>query len=177
MSTQLGATSTQSQAHLNPREQGTAHVRFESAVIQSVDHLNQIAADPANAGRTFQVTKEVFDYFYQRIRFFPRPTGDIERINRLLGTEFDENEPGGMTRSCVCQNCGHEFSFADHVESALRMGVHTADELRYILAGDKFFLTVDTDKPREVLCLNCEQKSFVPHCCYGTRDYAYVEPE
>jgi len=82
-----------------------------------------------------------------------------------------------MTRTCVCQQCGHEFSFADHIESAMRMGLHTADDLRRLFVGDKYFLTVDTDKQREVLCLNCEERTQVPHCCYGTRTYGYAEAE
>lgn len=150
------------------------HIRFESAVIQRVNHLNQIASDPANAGRTFQVTKEVFDHFFEQIQFLPRHPEDIFRINDLLGLSLSEDEPCGMTRVCSCQHCGHEFSFADHVEASMRMGLHTAADLRKLFDGDKYFLTIDTDKKREVLCLSCGEKSWVLHCCYGSKTYAYA---
>jgi hypothetical protein len=177
MDTQFGVAPVHQADNLNSVDQGPVHIRFESAVIQSVDHLNQIAADPVNAGRTFQVTKEVFEHFIQKLRFLPKPEGDIQRINRLLGIALAENESCGMTRTCICQRCGHEFSFADHVESALHMGLHTAEDLKQLFVGSKYFLTIDTDKQRDVLCIKCGEKSLLPHCCYGSKTYGYAEAD
>jgi hypothetical protein len=41
MGTQYGVAPVQRVDHRNPVDQGTVHIRFESAVIQSVDHLNE----------------------------------------------------------------------------------------------------------------------------------------
>ena len=50
---ELGSTSVAKA--LESKNDGPVHIRFESASIHSIDHMNRIAAAPANAGRTFQV--------------------------------------------------------------------------------------------------------------------------
>lgn len=142
--------------------------------VATIPQMEQLATDPLNAGRTYPVSKSVFDHFFAKLTFLPDPVGEADRINQLLGTAFPSTEAGGMTRSCKCSSCSHEFTFADHIESSIRMGVHTPDELRQILTGPVYFLTVDTDRTREVICVKCGTKSVVPHCCYARRTYAYV---
>jgi hypothetical protein len=92
-----------------------------------------------------------------------------------LGVTVNENDPIGMTGICVCQHCGHNFSFTDHVESAWSLGVHTIDDLKWIFTGDKYFLTVVTEKQRQLLCPDCGTKSLFPRFCYVGNNYAYAE--
>lgn len=151
-----------------------AKVNIERSIVDTVERMDALADDPDNEGRTFEVTRPVFEHFFKLLKFLPRPADDISRINNLLGTAFTQEEPGGITRICACEHCGHEFSFADHVQSALRMGVHTREVLKEILAGEKYYLTVDTEKPRAVLCVNCSRITLMAHCCYGGSTYGYA---
>jgi hypothetical protein len=176
MHTQLESASASVAESLEATNESTVRVRFDSESIQSVERMKQIVADPANAGRTFQITKEVYDHFSQKLHILPNPPNDIQRINRLLGLALDENEPCGVTGTCVCLHCGHEFSFAYHIEAALRMGLHTADDLkRLFVAGDKHFLAVVKDVQREMLCVKCGVTSVFPRFCYTTRTYTCAE--
>lgn len=176
MHTQLESTSTSAAESLEAKKETTIRVRFDSDCIQSVDGMEQIVADPANAGRTFQITKEVYDHFRQKLHILPNSPNDIQRINRLLGLALNEDEPCGVTGTSVCPHCGHGFSFADHIEAALRMGLHTADDLkRLFVAGDKHFLAVVKDAQREMLCVKCGVTSVFPRDCYTTRTYTCAE--
>jgi hypothetical protein len=149
--------------------------RLEGAAVQSISEMNRIAGDPANAGRTFHVTKEVFDHFSQKLHLLPGPPDVIPRINSLLGIDLSEDERCGMTGVCVCPHCAYELSFADHVESVVRMGLHSTEDLARLFTGDKYFLTVATEKGREMLCPKCDTKSFFPRFCYVSKMYAYAE--
>lgn len=155
-------------------QHGKVRIGIERRVVQTVEEMTAIADDPVNAGRTFEVSQEVFEHFRRLLSFLPRTAGEIERLNSLLGTTFDESATIGMTRACVCQHCGHEFTFSDHVEAAMQMGLHTRDELKRILDGDHYYLTVDTEKPRAVLCVSCKEVSLTPHCCYAGSSYGYA---
>src|SRR5688500_9412128 len=90
-------------------------IRPERHVVQSVAEMQQLIADPDNAGRTFPVAKEVFDFF-RHTEYLPAPKGEAERISKLLGFQLMDGT-FGMTRTCVCEHCGHSFCFADHVDS------------------------------------------------------------
>jgi len=176
MRTQLESASASVIESIETKNEGTIRVRFDSDCIQSVESMEQMVADPANAGRTFQITKEVYDHFSRKLHLLPNPPNDIQRINRLLGLSLDENEPCGVTGTCVCPHCGHRFSFADHIEAALRMGLHTADDLkRLFMAGDRHFLAVVKDVQREMLCIKCGVTSVFPRFCYQTRTYSCAE--
>lgn len=173
-------TSTLQSSPVQPLHRPTQHkdgsvkIRVESAAIPSIEKMEQIVADTENGGRTFQVAKDVFDHFARKHIVVPCPPEDIERINKLLQITMDDLERTGMTRPCLCQHCGHDFSLADHVESSLRMGIHTRDELGQILTGNKYYLTVDTDRPRAILCVSCDEITLAAHCCYTTENYAYA---
>lgn len=160
-----------------PKEERRIRFRFDSASIESIEQMYQLVKDPVNAGRTFRVTKEVFDHFDQKVipRLLPNPPGDIARINRLLGINLPDTELVGCTGSCECIHCGHKFSIADHVESVLRMGLHSAEDLKQLFTGSGHFLTVITSKGREMLCPKCDTKSAFPRFCYSTRQYTYAE--
>jgi hypothetical protein len=149
-------------------------VHFEKTVIGSIDEMSRAASKAENAGRTFEVTQPVFKHYAAKLKVLPNTAGDIKHINHLLGASLSASSAMGLTRVCTCANCGHQFTFADHIESAIMIGAHSAAELRTILSGGKFHLTVDTEKPREIQCPKCQVKSFQPHCCYVTDDYAYV---
>lgn len=159
-----------------PEQQTTVHrFRFDRDPIDSIDDMYRIVKEPGNAGRTFQVTKEVFQHFDQKLHLLPNPPDDISRINRMLGTSFPCDTRMGMTGVCICPECGHNFSFADHVESVLRMGLHTAEDMKRLFTGDQYFLTVATQQGREMLCPKCDTKSLHPRFCYSTNGYAYGE--
>jgi len=171
-------TAQQNTASIDPasqEHQGTSlRIRLESNVIQLVEQMKALIAAPGNAGRTFRVSQQVFEYFNERHTLLPREPGEMARINALVGTHFDESERAGMTRPCVCQHCGHSMSFSDLVESAVKMGVHTPPELAEILAGSSYYLTVDTDKPRAIRCVRCDEITMAPHCCYANSSYGYA---
>ncbi|HEU0174388.1 MAG TPA: hypothetical protein VFV58_09000 [Blastocatellia bacterium] len=178
MRTQLEYASTSVVESLESKNESTVRARFDSDCIQSVERMKQIVADAVNVGRTFQVTKEVYDHFSQKLHVLPKPPDDIQRINRLLGLALDENDPCGVTGTNVCPHCGHEVSFADHIEAALRMGLHTVDGLkRLFVAGDKYVLTVVADVHREMLCVKCGVTSAFPRFCYRTSTYCCAEAD
>lgn len=172
----LTVASRQGQSAIKTSVEPERKIEVHGSIVSSVGRMKEIAADPRNAGRTFQVAADVFEFFLRQLIILPRAEGDIQRINMLLGTHFDETYPGGLTRSCRCQHCGHQYSYADHVESALEMGVHSQAQLRDLFSGHRYFLTVDTDKPRQVLCISCKRVSGMTHCCYATSSYGYAAP-
>lgn len=149
-------------------------LRFDTECIDSIEVMDRIIADPANGGKTYQVTQDVFTHFSERLRILPSPPDDIPRINRMLGTDFPADSRMGLTNECICPSCGHGFSFADHIESVVRMGLHTATDLKRLLTGNRYFLTVATDRGREMLCPKCDTKSLFPRVCYATTLYAYA---
>jgi hypothetical protein len=151
---------------------------FDAEPIGSLDQIEAIMGNPANHGRTFHVTKEVFDHFNEQLRPQITPTSpeDIARINRLIGTNFPGDVVMGFKGDCVCPNCNQNLSFADHVESVIRMGLHSPDDLRRLLSGTQFFLTVGIEQTREMLCTKCGAMSLIPRRCYSGSSYAYAEP-
>lgn len=165
-----------------PAETSTQHAtgvrrfRFDTPPIDSILHMEQIVNDPAKAGKTFHVTKEVFEHYKNRLHLLPGPGDDIARINRLLGTNFPDNEVMGMTGFQTCPHCGHKFSFADHIESVLRMGLHTAADIKQLFTGGQYFLTVATKEKRDMLCPSCDTVASLDRYCYQTTTYAYAEP-
>jgi hypothetical protein len=116
----------------------------------------------------------VFDHFSNKLKLLPRPDDDIPRINQMLGIDLPQDSRCGMTGVCVCQHCGHNFSFADHVQSVIRMGLHKAEDLARLFTGDLYSLTVATKKGREMLCPKCDKMSLFPRFCYATSQYAYA---
>lgn len=177
MYTQTRTTSTPTHQSAETNTENLVRLRLEGNTVQSISEMNRIVNDPVNAGRTFQVTKEVFKHFSQKLHLLPGPPDVISRINGLLGIDLSKDERCGMTGVCVCPHCAHEFSFADHVESVVRMGLHSTEDLKRLFTSDKYFLTVATEKGREMLCPKCDTKSFFPRFCYVTRTYAYAEAD
>ncbi len=165
------------QSRAGGQETMVRRFRFDGDIIKSIEDMYRIVTESTNAGRTFHVTKEVFDHFHQKLHLVPNPPDDISRINHLLGTDFPSDTEMGMTGVCICPKCEHRFSFADHVESVLRMGLHTAEDMKQLLSGDQYFLTVATKQGREMLCPKCDTKSFYPRFCYKGNGYAYAEPD
>jgi hypothetical protein len=177
MYAQANPTTTPATQTTGSNKENLVRLRLGGDAVQSISEMNRIANDPTNAGRTFHVTKEVFEYFSQKLHLLPGPPDVIPRINRLLGINLSEDERCGMTGVCVCPHCAHEFSFADHVESVVRMGLHSTEDLKRLFTGDKFYLTIATEKGREMLCPKCDTKSFFPRFCYRTSTYAYAEAD
>lgn len=171
MSTELETTHKPSATAPAP---GVRRFRFDTAPIDSIVHMEEIARDPAKAGKTFQVTKEVFQHFANRLHLLPGPPDDVARINQMLGTNFPDNEVMGMTGFQICPHCGHKFSFADHIQASLRMGLHTAEDIRQLFTGNQYFLTVATHEKRGMLCPGCDMVADVSRDCYLTQTYAYA---
>jgi hypothetical protein len=170
MSTELKSAPTAAPAT------GVRRFRFDAPPIDSIVQMEEIARDPEKKGKTFHVTKEVFEHFRQRLHLLPGPPDDISRINRLLGTNFPENETMGMTGFQICPHCGHKLSFADHIEAVLRMGLHTPEDIRQLFLGHQYFLTVATHEKRAMMCPNCTIVSDISRDCYSTQTYAYAVP-
>lgn len=159
-------------------EEKLVRFRFDAEPIDRLDRMYGILKDAANAGRTFHVTEEVFEHFRSKLRITATSAEGIARINELLGTTFSLDSELGMEGDCVCPNCGHNLSFADHIESVVRMGLHHSNDIRLLLSGERgFFLTVAKEEEREMVCPRCEVKSRVPRRCYGTSSYAYCHAE
>ena len=148
--------------------------QFDAKPIDSIERMEAIAADVANGGKSFQVTKEVFDHFRNKLDIRPTSPEGIARINALIGSDFAPDVVMGMSETCACPSCGYELSFADHIESVLRMGLHSPEDLRWLLTNGLFFLTVATKQGREMICPNCDTKAVFPRRCYGTANYAYA---
>jgi hypothetical protein len=176
------SSSTAVVASPEPSTEELVRFRFDSRfdapfIIDSIESMTQLAKDPANAGRTYQVTREVFDHFEQKVRPYmePNPPGVTSRINQLLGTDFQDNEKFGCVGVCECSHCGHKLTFADHIESALRMGIHTVEDFKRLFTDGNHYITVTAKQEREMLCPKCDTKTFFPRLCYdagGSYTYA-----
>jgi len=142
--------------------------------ISNVSEMRHLAGHAGNQGKTFAVTREVFEHFASKLKV--KRIGKVEQraVENLLGVA-----PGsartGLTRNCTCKHCGHTFSFVDHIASALLLGVHSVAELqRFVGRSRDYWLTVDTDLPRVVRCPRCYLDFVAPHCCYVSGGYAYT---
>lgn len=142
--------------------------------ISAIDAFEAVRKDASNEGKVFKVTKSVFKHYSALTKSVTITPAEISRIDKLLGGKLKGASGWGITRTCTCNVCGHVFTFADHVESALKSGVHTADELLGFLNGTDYLLTVDTLRTRDVSCTKCSSVIVTPHCCYTGSRYAYV---
>lgn len=143
--------------------------------ITSVDVFQKLAKDKRNEGRSFRVTKAVFDHFATPLRAKTSVIGkdEAEAIECLLGMELNL-DGAGLTRDCKCTHCNHTLSLADHVASAILSGAHSSDELVKILGGPSYWLTIDTDQLRVIICPRCYREFAAIHCCYTYSNYAYA---
>ena len=143
--------------------------------VSTVAELQALAKDPRNKGKTFQVTKDVFDHFVAALKGQMKAMPEAEKpgLECLLGTPIADIS-AALTRDNACTKCGHKLSFSDHVASAILSGAHTAEQMRGILLGDKFWLTIDTDQLRLQRCPRCYQDFLAVHCCYTSSSYAYA---
>ena len=143
-------------------------------VISSVSDFQLLAKDTRNEGKTFKVAEDVFDYFSAPLKAKTSVIGSDEAksIECLLGIQLNL-DGAGLTRDCSCSHCGHKLSLADHIASAILSGVHSADELAKIIKGPDYWLTIDTDQLRVVICPRCYLNFAAIHCCYVYSNYAY----
>jgi hypothetical protein len=143
--------------------------------IMSVNEFQLLAQDKRNAGKTFNVFKSVFDQLSAPLRAKVKTIGEDEEksIKCLLGADLNL-EGAGLTRDCQCSHCNHKFSLADHIAAAILSGAHSPDKLVKIINGPEYWLTIDTDQPRLVICPKCYRSFATIHCCYTFSSYAYV---
>jgi len=143
--------------------------------VTSVGVFQDLARDKRNEGKSFRVTKDVFDHFATPLRAKTTVIGkdEAQAIERLLGASLNL-DGAGLTRDCVCPHCNHKFSLVDHVASAILSRAHSADELVNILRGPNYWLTIDTDQLRVVICPKCYRDFATVHCCYIYSNYAYA---
>lgn len=142
--------------------------------IQSIQDFEVIRSDPANEGKTFAVPRDVFEHYMSGVSIDQITDQEMSEINAMLGTTIANPHRIGLTRASKCGECGHTFSFADHVRVALEMSAHAKHELAKFISGDVYYLTVDTDKMRDVVCPQCKKPTVVIHCCYNTSWYGYA---
>lgn len=142
--------------------------------VQSVADYEAVRKDPTNAGKTFSVSKDVFEHYMNGITVTQVTAQEVSEINALLGTSIANTDLVGLTRVSTCGECGHALTFADHVRIALNMSAHAQHELVKFIVGTDYYLTVDTDKKRDIVCPQCKKPTVVIHCCYSTNRYGYV---
>ena len=146
-----------------------------TTVISTVTQFERILHDPNHKGKTFEVSREVFEQFHSTLHDSSQQIEEQEKrsLKNLLCLETSDLT-AGLTRDCSCSHCGHRLSFVDHVASAILSGAHTAEEMRTILTGPQHWLTVDTDQVRAVRCPRCYLDFDAVHCCYTSSNYAYA---
>ncbi|GLR51820.1 hypothetical protein KYK30_21900 [Shinella yambaruensis] len=142
--------------------------------VDSFTAFEKIRSDPNNAGRTFSVSKDIFDHFSEKLRQSTREIGakEASEIEDLIGA--DPGKGAGTTRDATCEKCNTAFSLSDHVASALLAGKHTAPEMASFFQGNDYWLTVDTKEKRETICPHCYRRGVIIHCCYIFSRYAYA---
>ncbi|WP_062388770.1 hypothetical protein [Pseudomonas abietaniphila] len=142
--------------------------------ISNIQDFENERQNPSSEGKVFKVSKQVFDHYVGGLKNQAIRNSEIKQIEQMLGGSLGQGSGWGLTRSCTCGACGHVFSFGDHVRSAIKSGIHTADEILGFLNGVDYLLTVDTLKTRNVECVKCGGVIVTPHCCYTSNRYAYV---
>lgn len=145
--------------------------------VTSLSEFAEIKANPKNAGTVIPVSREVFEYHAKKLFIRPISIGEKNEIESLIRQPIKRDDYIGLTRTVICEKCKHEFSFADHYRSAIASGAHSPSDLaKFTSPSDNghYYLAIDTDKPREIKCVACDEIIIVPHCCYTTSAYAYV---
>ncbi len=142
--------------------------------ISTVSEFETVRSNEENSGKTFTVSQNVFSHYAAKFKVTPASSAEISQINEMLGTNLVPDKGTGITRESKCTECGHVLSFADHVKVALSMKAHAKEELVRILSSGVHYLTVDSDKQREIQCPMCKKSTVVIHCCYTGHSYAYA---
>lgn len=144
-------------------------------IVNDLSDLVALANDDRNKGKTFEVTKDVFDHYASKLRgnVIPIDAAERQAVECLLGVTLS-GATLGLTRACICAKCNHRLSFVDHVASAILSGAHTVEQMRPFMIGSRYWLTIDTDQLRLVVCPRCYRSFAAIHCCYSTSSYAYV---
>jgi hypothetical protein len=156
----------------------THRLQSDLPLIDSVDKFMSGVKDKASVdqGIFFRVTKDVFDYFTDRQPLMRDSPDNIARVNRLLGTDFPQDEPMGLFRPLSCPNCKRELSFADIVEAAVQRTVHARDELNSLLSGEDYYLITMPGKEKDRMhCIACN--AFVPLYAYKAKKVGIYDPE
>ena len=143
--------------------------------VSRVEDFECLRSDSNNKGAVFAVTREVFEHYAKRLQQQVKEIELPERqaLENLLCIDTS-GATAGLTRNCACSHCGHALSFVDHVASAILSGAHSAEDMRRILTGPQYWLTVDTDELRVVRCPRCYMDFAAVHCCYTYSNYAYA---
>lgn len=155
-------------------KQRAVRIREQLSYVGTIAEMAALVADPAQAGRSFEVSQDVFAHYTAKLRLLPQRPDDVDRVNAMLDINLPQDTTMAMTGEVTCPACSHRFSFADHLASVLRMGMHMKEHLARLLTSDHYVLTVATHTPREMMCPQCGTTSLFARYCYQTAGYAYA---
>lgn len=142
--------------------------------ITATSEIEELKRDPANKGKTFEVTREVLEHYVNQLQRRRIEPSELEELNALLESNIGPNDRPALSRTCACPSCGHEFSFSDFVRSAIALSVHTKDQVLDFLVGSRYYLTIDSEATRTLQCPSCARSFEGVFCCYSTSNYAYA---
>jgi uncharacterized Zn-finger protein len=149
-------------------------IREQLPYVGTIEEMAALVADPAQAGRSFEVGQEVFAHYTAKLRLLPQRPDDVDRVNAMLGINLSPDTTLAMTGEVTCPACSHRFSFADHLAAVLGMGTHVQEHLARLLSSDRYVLTVASHTPREMMCPQCGTTSLFARYCYQAAGYAYA---
>jgi hypothetical protein len=125
-------------------EKRAVRIREQLPYVGTIEEMAALVADPAQAGRSFEVSQATFEHYTAKLRRLPQRPDDVDRVNALLGIDLPPDTTLAMTGEVTCSACSHRFSFADHLAAVLRMGTHMKEHLARLLTSDRYVLTVAT---------------------------------
>jgi hypothetical protein len=148
-----------------------------ATTVNSIEEFEKYLSDSSNKGKAFIVPKNVFRHYSSRLRVTKPAKKELEELSALLRHPIDDADKMGLTRTCVCPKCKHEFTFADHFKVAMETGIHSREQLVEFTTSAKegrYYLVIDTDEDVTMICPNCGNRFLSTRCCYSTSSYAYT---